>query len=111
MVRTAPRIAALVLTVLGGEACAPARAAEDVEHGRTLATQLCARCHMVPGQGEKVGPDGIPGFAAVAKRPQQTMDGIVHWLRSIPPMMPNHHLTQDEMHDIAAFIVSLKEQP
>jgi mono/diheme cytochrome c family protein len=84
-----------------------ANAADDVEAGRALAERLCARCHMAPGQGEKQGPSDIPGFTAIAQRRNQTHEGIVAWLRSIPPIMPNHHLTQDEMHALAAYILTL----
>ena len=97
----------LVLWIGGGSA----EAAEDVEKGRALAERLCARCHMVPGQGEKKSANEIPGFAAVARRRNQTSEGIVVWLRSVPPMMPNHHLTQDEMHALAAFIMTLGNTP
>lgn len=88
----------------------PARA-DEVEKGRALAERLCASCHMGPGQGEKTSPNQIPGFAAVARRPNQTVDGIISWLQSVPPMMPDHHLTQDEMTALAAFIMSLKDAP
>jgi cytochrome c1 len=53
---------------------------------------------------------GIPDFVVVANRPGQTFDGIVSWLKSVPPMMPNHHLTQDEMFDLAAYIMSLRKR-
>ena len=84
-----------------------ARASDDVEAGRALAERLCARCHLTPEQGEKQGPNDIPGFTAIAQRRNQTPEGIVAWLRSIPPIMPNHHLSQDEMHALAAYIVTL----
>lgn len=107
-----PRLA-LTGLLAGWLAYAPSlaqeREDEDLARGRALATKLCARCHLNPGQGEKSGPDGIPGFAAVARRPEQTRDGIVRWLRSVPPMMPDHHLTQDEMFSLAAYILSLKQ--
>jgi mono/diheme cytochrome c family protein len=86
-----------------------ARAADDVEAGRQLAERLCATCHLNPGQGEKTGPEGIPGFHAVAKRPNQTVADIVSWLESVPPMMPDHHLSRDEMLALAQFIMSLKD--
>ena len=98
--------AALMLALGTGSA-----AADDVAKGRALAERLCAQCHMAPGQGEKRGANEIPGFAAVARRRNQTPEGIVAWLRSIPPMMPNHHLSQDEMHALAAFIMTLGEAP
>lgn len=100
------RLAAVVVATIVLSA-GTAQAAEDVETGRALAERLCARCHMVPGQGEKQGPNDIPGFTAIAKRRNQTHEGIVAWLRSIPPIMPNHHLTQDEMHALAAYILTL----
>lgn len=82
--------------------------AEDPAKGRALAERLCAQCHMAPGQGEKKAANEIPGFAAVARRRNQTPEGIIAWLRSIPPMMPNHHLSQEEMFDLAAFIMTLR---
>lgn len=84
--------------------------AQSVEKGRELAERLCAGCHMNEGQGEKAGPRGIPGFRAVANRQQQTHEDVVKWLRSVPPMMPDHHLTQDEAYDLAEFIMSLRKE-
>ncbi|WP_334147071.1 c-type cytochrome [Hyphomicrobium sp.] len=84
--------------------------ADDVARGKALAERLCATCHLGPGQGEKRSPSEIPGFRAVAKRPGQSLHGIVGWLKGVPPMMPNHRLTQDEMFLIATYILSLKDE-
>lgn len=84
--------------------------AQDQNKGRALAEALCARCHMNEGQGDKESPMEVPGFRAIANRPHQSLEGIVRWLRSTPPMMPNHHLTQDEMYDLAGFILSLRKE-
>jgi mono/diheme cytochrome c family protein len=81
---------------------------EEVEKGRALAERLCVNCHLNPGQGEKAGAAGVPSFVAVANRPAQTFDGVVAWLRSVPPMMPNHRLTREEVDALAAFIMSLR---
>ena len=88
----------------------PVPAGDEVAKGRQLAAALCAQCHLNEGQGEKQGPMGVPGFVAVANRPDQTLDGIVAWLKSVPPMMPNHNLTQDEMFALAAYIMSLRDE-
>jgi mono/diheme cytochrome c family protein len=101
----------LALTGLALFTAAPASADDGVETGRRLAERLCASCHLNPGQGEKSGPEGIPGFYAVARRPDQTAEAIVDWLRSVPPMMPDHHLTQDEMVALSQFIMSLRDTP
>jgi mono/diheme cytochrome c family protein len=100
-------IGAVVLAL--GAVLSPASARDEVAKGRALAQVLCAECHLNEGQGEKQGPMGVPGFVVVANRPNQTFNGIVKWLKSVPPMMPNHHLTQDEMSALAAFIMSLKK--
>ena len=104
------RLSATIL-ILGAAGVADgARAgADETAMGRELAQRLCAQCHMNPGQGEKIGPSGIPSFKAVAMRPGQSIDGVVAWLKSRPPMMPNHHLSQDEMYRLATFILSLGE--
>jgi len=101
---------AMAVTAAGVLAGTQARAYEETERGRALAEKLCAVCHLNPGQGDKTGPGTIPGFAAVAKRPDQTLEGIMDWLRSVPPMMPDHHLSQDEMEAIAFYILSLQQQ-
>jgi mono/diheme cytochrome c family protein len=83
---------------------------DDVARGKDLAERLCATCHLNPGQGEKRSASEIPGFRAVARRPGQSLDGIVAWLRTAPPMMPKHRLSQDEMFLLAAYILSLKDE-
>lgn len=83
---------------------------DSIDKGRRMAERLCAACHMNAGQGEKKGADGVPGFHAVANRPAQSMEGIVEWLKSKPPMMPNHRLTQDEIDVLSEFIMSLRKQ-
>jgi mono/diheme cytochrome c family protein len=103
-------ICRVVAGALALAAVSPAAAADDVAKGHELAQALCAQCHLNEGQGEKQGSMGIPGFVVVANRPGQTFDGIVSWLKSVPPMMPNHHLTQDEMFDLAAYIMSLRKR-
>mgnify|MGYP000565365801 CR=1 FL=1 len=88
----------------------PSDASAEIEKGRRLAERMCAICHLNPGQGEKTAASSIPGFAAVANRPGQTLEGIVAWLASVPPMMPNHHLSGDERVSLAAYILSLSVQ-
>ena len=83
--------------------------ASEVDKGHALATRLCAVCHLQAGQGEKTGPETIPGFAAVANRPRQTFEDVVLWLGSRPAMMPDHRLTQAEAGALAAFIMSLRK--
>jgi len=100
-----------VAGILALSSALPDAVADDTAKGRELAYALCAQCHLHEDQGEKQGAMGIPGFVAVANRPGQTFDGIVSWLKSVPPMMPNHHLTRDEMFALAGYIMSLRKEP
>jgi mono/diheme cytochrome c family protein len=97
-------------SVLVLAALTPAAADDEAAKGRELAQALCAGCHLNDRQGEKRGPMGVPGFVAVANRPLQSVEGIVVWLKSAPPMMPNHRLTQDEMFALAAYIMTLRAE-
>lgn len=99
-----------VMLALGSVSTGAQQPAGPVEKGRQLAERMCVVCHLNPGQGEKAGPSTVPGFVAVAKRPGQTLEGIVAWLRSVPVMMPNHHLSQDEMEALAFYILSLADE-
>lgn len=87
----------------------PPAAADQLAIGQDLAGRLCAACHMNPGQGEKSGPSGIPSFSAIARRPGQTHEQIVQWLRSAPEAMPDHKLTWREADTLALFIMSLRK--
>jgi mono/diheme cytochrome c family protein len=106
------RASLLAMLVMGLGLVSSARAqSDDIAQGRALAERLCVKCHLNPGQGEKSGPGSIPGFRAVAGRPGQSLHGVVGWLKGIPPMMPNHRLTQDEMFLLAQYILSLRGEP
>ncbi|MCB1504559.1 MAG: cytochrome c [Hyphomicrobiaceae bacterium] len=96
--------------VLAAAVPAQSSAAVDIARGKELAEKLCAVCHLNPGQGDKTSPSAVPGFVAVARRPGQNLEGIIAWLRSVPPMMPDHHLSQDEMEAIAFYILSLADE-
>ena len=97
------------LAIVAALAAGQPAAASAIDKGRDLAARLCAVCHLNEGQGEKRGPDGIPGFHAVANRSGQSHESIVRWLRSRPQQMPDHRLTWDEADALAAFIMSLRK--
>lgn len=108
---TRPMMAALAAAWLLVPLSPATARADEIARGEDLAERLCAVCHLNPGQGDKTGPSTVPGFVAVAKRPGQTLDGIIAWLRLVPPMMPDHHLSQDEMEALAFYILSLRDAP
>ena len=99
-----PVLAALILAM-------PARApaAGDAAAGQRLAEQWCRSCHLIaPGEGRT--SDGAPAFQAVAEDPATTADGLRAWLFSPHPPMPNFDLSQREIDDLTAYILSLAPQ-
>jgi hypothetical protein len=72
---------------------------QDADKGRALMQSLCAKCHIGARPSDQIGRSGVPTFPAIANRPDQTFEGVVRWLQSVPSVMPNHHLTQDEILD------------
>ena len=102
MRRAIPGAAALIL--LG----AATAGAQDLDRGRALAERWCATCHVVGP--EHPGGDAGPTFEAVANRDGQTLGGILAWLFEPHPPMPDMLLSPFEYGDLAAYIMSLREE-
>jgi mono/diheme cytochrome c family protein len=81
----------------------------DPSRGREVAQRVCATCHIIaPGQAG-AATVGIPTFPAIARRPEQTVERLMSKMMVPHPPMPAIALTADEMRDIAAYILSLRE--
>jgi mono/diheme cytochrome c family protein len=83
----------------------------NVEHGKELATEYCARCHDVTSGGAfKTYP---PSFASIAVyRAPDYIDARIRFpeLHSgMPPM--GFLLGRDDVEDLVAYIVSLEKTP
>jgi mono/diheme cytochrome c family protein len=94
--------AALIVTVTG------VAAAEDAERGRALAEAWCTSCHVVAPEAS--GGDLGPAFETVANREGQTLGGITAWLFEPHPPMPDLQLSPADFRDLAAYIMSLRQQ-
>ena len=83
----------------------------DPEHGKTLAQSLCSNCHLVgAGTQEHVNAD-VPSFREIANvkaRPPATSSAISFCPSIRCPQIP---LTKAELADLAAYIISLRDQP
>ncbi|MEM8587953.1 MAG: cytochrome c [Pseudomonadota bacterium] len=97
---------------------APASVAQisgDPEAGQTVAVQQCAQCHAVlPGEGVLVNPDPLPfdgagalAFEDIANTPGVTAMALSAWMTSIHPTMPQILLSEDDLNDVIAYILSL----
>ena len=79
------------------------------QRGRALAQQLCAECHAVQ-QGSAGSPNGdAPRFETIAAVPGMTATALRVALQTSHRTMPNVMLETNELADIVAYILSLKE--
>lgn len=100
---------ALVAAILGF-AAAPAIAAEigNAKNGMSIAREVCARCHLVERADQSDPVQGVPSFQEVAYRPSTTELSLRVFLRSPHKDMPNLILSEDDLADVIAYIMSLK---
>lgn len=81
----------------------------DPAQGRALAEQLCRTCHLIGPDQRGPVPDGVPSFMAIAGRPGLDMKRVEASLVHPPhPLMPEPPLSQRQMRDVAAYILSLR---
>ena len=105
--RTGALIAGAMACV-GLATAAPVSASGDVAAGHALAQRWCAVCHKVEA-GAKQVEDAPPTFDSVAQMPSTTETSLKVWLQTSHPNMPNLRLSDDEMKDVVAYILSLKK--
>jgi mono/diheme cytochrome c family protein len=91
------------LTLLGSAA-----AAEDAERGRALAERWCADCHVIAP--DEAGGDIGPSFQSVADREGQTLGGVTAWNFEPHPPMPDLQLSPADFRDLAAHVMSLRQE-
>ena len=104
-----PLAAAAVLLAAG----LPTRAGaqdSDVMAGDRLAHNLCVNCHVVDTRSPVLRTDRVPSFAWIANQEGETATSITVWLTISNERMPNYTLTDDEIRQVAAYIMSLRKR-
>ena len=89
----------------------------DAAVGQAFAEKVCASCHAVLlGQGMDPEPDPLPfkervplPFEDIANTPGVTEMALTAWLTTSHPTMPNIVLSEKELRNIVAYILSLKQ--
>jgi mono/diheme cytochrome c family protein len=106
--------ATLLLLLAGG---AQAKGAADPKEGLKVARNVCSACHVV-GKKQPTPPilrPPAPSFASIANRPNiaaETIRSFVQTTHSTvgqPDNMPNPELTEDQVADVAAYVMSLRK--
>ena len=87
----------------------------NVEAGRSMALLTCTGCHIVvPDQRFKPiyrGPPDPPAFKQIANQPNATAASLLHRLEAPEDSHSNLVLSSEELRDVVAFIISLRDKP
>jgi mono/diheme cytochrome c family protein len=79
--------------------------AQDIAAGRRLSETWCSACHLVGPDADLGVSTGAPAFAAIARQKSTTVSIRVFLLT---PHAPNKRLSLDDIDNLAAYIVSLR---
>ncbi len=113
MSKAGVRLAVLLNETLGGKGAGAApvqTAALNPAPGRAIAVAMCAICHMVDARGTK-GPSftTAPDFVAIANTGRMSQTVLKSFLTGPHPTMPRLKLSEGQLGDISAYIMSLKD--
>jgi mono/diheme cytochrome c family protein len=105
-----PPILTLGLMAISGIGLAHAQGIGDPADGKRIAASTCSNCHQIDVQRRDSTNDPVPSFQAIAAMPSTTMLSINVFLRTSHNVMPNIRLTETQITDIGAYILSLRDQ-
>ena len=80
----------------------------DPEAGAAYAKNVCAQCHTIKGAEPSPEPTAPP-FKVVANTPGMTATALAVWLTTSHPTMPNIVLERQDLDNVIAFILTLKD--
>ena len=80
----------------------------DPEAGGAYAQTVCAQCHTINGAEPSPEPTAPP-FEVVANTPGMMGTALAVWLTTSHPTMPNIVLEPQDLDNVIAFILTLKD--
>ena len=84
----------------------------DAAAGHAFAREACRACHMVEAKQQKPRRIVIgPAFRDIANTRGMTVTALRVFLTTSHPKMPNLILTREEIADVSAYILSLRDRP
>jgi mono/diheme cytochrome c family protein len=100
----------IALMAVLGCAAGPVRAQDigDTANGAAIARQVCVECHAVERGQSRSSNEEAPTFDAIAKTPGMTSIALTAALRTSHRRMPNIILSDAELKDIVAYLLTLK---
>lgn len=107
-VRQVAWLSTFLISVLSAPGLVRAQADGDPDEGRRLATVWCNECHQVGSQTLSTRNDVVPSYQAIAAMPSTTAMSIRAFLSTSHEVMPNFNLTNTQISDVSAYILSLR---
>lgn len=101
-------IVAMGLVGAGGGAVA--QQIGDPAAGRRLAETWCANCHVIGPGASGPASDAVPTFPGVARMPSTTAMALRVFLQTPHSRMPDIQLSREQMDDVIAYILSLRDR-
>ena len=82
----------------------------DADAGFAFATRHCAECHDIASHNLNSPKSRATNFYVVANKPGMSWMALLVWLQTSHPTMPNLILEPNDMANVVAYIVSLKDK-
>ena len=82
----------------------------DARKGLVFAQKICSACHNVL-RTEAASPNKqAPPFKAIANTPGMSITALTVWSRTSHPTMPNLVIDPNDMDDLIAYILALRDR-
>jgi mono/diheme cytochrome c family protein len=104
------RTAITIVSMLAGLSSAAAQDAGDPRLGLDVARESCAPCHAILRVEDRSSNPNAPSFSHIAKVPGMTAMALHVALQSPHKTMPNLMFEPDELRNLIAYILTLKER-
>lgn len=78
--------------------------------GHELAQRWCASCHAIEAAAPRQASDAVPSFAAIAAMPSTTAASLRVFLATPHARMPDYALSRDDIANMSAYILSLRNR-
>jgi mono/diheme cytochrome c family protein len=102
-------VVALMAVLACAMGAAQAQGLGDPMKGAAIARQVCAECHAVERGQHPSSNAQAPSFVAIARTPGMTSIALTAALRTSHRAMPNIVLDDDELKNIVAYLLDLKQ--
>jgi mono/diheme cytochrome c family protein len=103
-------LAIAALAVLAGGGPASAQQIGDPVAGRRLAEMWCSNCHVIGPNAAGPGSDAVPTFPGIARMPSTTAMSLRAFLQTPHARMPDIQMSREQIDDVIAYILSLRDR-